>query len=152
LAPYTVLLLGETGTGKGVAAAGIHALSHRTGPFVAVNCAALPPTLAEGLLFGVKKGAYTGAVEQAGFFAQAHNGTLFLDEIGDLPLDLQPKLLHAIETKQITPLGHGTPIACDSRILTATNRDLGTAVDAGLFREDLYYRLAGIALPLPTLR
>jgi DNA-binding NtrC family response regulator len=148
----SVLLLGETGTGKEVAAAAIHTLSRRPGKFVSVNCAAIPATLAEGMFFGVKKGAYTGAIEHAGFFGEARDGTLFLDEVGDLPLDLQPKLLRAISTKQATPLGQAQPIDCDARIIAATNRDLTPALHAGSFRQDLYHRLAGLEVRLPTLR
>ena len=145
-----VLLLGETGTGKGAAATAVHVESKRIGELVEVNCAAIPANLAEGMFFGVKKGAYTGATEQAGFFGRAHRGTLFLDEIGELPAELQPKLLQAIQTHRVTPLGHDKPTACDVRIIAATNRDLSPALRD--FREDLYHRLAGIVIQLPTLR
>lgn len=148
----TVLLSGATGTGKGAAAAAIHTLSRRPGKFVDVNCATVPATLAEGLFFGVKKGVFTGAVEQAGFFAESRNGTLFLDEIGELPIDVQPKLLQTVETKHARPLGPGEPIPCNARIIAATNRDLATALRAGSFREDLYHRLADIVIHLPPLR
>lgn len=147
-----VLLLGETGTGKGAAAEALHALSGRPGSFVAVNCAAVPESLAEGMFFGVKRGAYTGAVEQAGYFGEAHNGTLLLDEIGDLPIDMQPKLLRAIEKKQVAPLGQGRLIDSDVRLIAATNRDLKAALSASSFRADLYHRVAGIIVHLPPLR
>jgi len=147
-----VLVLGATGTGKGVAATAIHALSHRPGKLVAVNCAAIPTTLAESMFFGVQKGAYTGAVEHPGYLGEAHQGTLFLDEIGELPPALQPKLLHALETQQATPLGSVRPVACNLRIVSATNRDLAAALRAGTFREDLYHRLASTVIQLPLLR
>jgi transcriptional regulator with PAS, ATPase and Fis domain len=146
------LILGETGTGKEVVAQAIHTMSGRPGKLVSVNCAALPATLAEAQFFGVTRGAYTGAVEQAGFFGEAHNGTLFLDEVGDLPLDLQPKLLRAIETRQVTPLGSTRPMAWDVRVVAATNRDLEAAIKTRAFRADLYARLASIVVRTPLLR
>lgn len=147
-----VLILGETGTGKGVVAQAIHRESGRSGNFVAVNCAAIPATLAESMLFGVQKGAFTGAAPQSGFFGEANRGTLFLDEIGDLPAELQPKLLHSLETREVIPLGSSRPVACDVRIVAATNRDLSLAIGKQTFREDLYARLTASPLRLPPLR
>jgi DNA-binding NtrC family response regulator len=147
-----VLILGETGTGKEVVAQAIHSLSGRPGKLAAVNCAALPATLAEAQFFGVARGAYTGAVEQAGFFAEAHQGTLFLDEVGDLPIEVQPKLLRAIETRLVTPLGSSRTVPCDVRVVAATNRDLEVALRAGTFRADLYARLSSVIVRTPLLR
>lgn len=147
-----VLLLGETGTGKGVAAQALHRLSGRRGKLVHVNCAAIPETLAESLFFGVQRGAFTGAVEHAGFFGEAHQGTLFLDEVGDLPLALQAKLLQALDTKQVTPLGGTRPVAWEVRIVAATNRNLAHALAEKGFRADLYARLAAEVLSLSPLR
>ncbi len=148
-----VVLLGESGTGKGVAARAIHAASRRAGPFVAVNCAAIPEALAESELFGHKAGAFTGAKkDQAGYFRAADGGTLFLDEVGDLPPALQPKLLHAIEERAIVPVGTTKPVPCDIRIVTATSVDLEEAVRLGRFRGDLFARLAEFVLDLPPLR
>ena len=146
-----VLLLGDTGTGKGAAAATIHALSGKPGNLVPVNCAAVPVTLAEGMFFGVQKGAYTGAVDRAGYLGQAHDGTLFLDEVGDLPLDIQAKLLHLLETKQVAALGSARSIRYSVRIIAATNRDLRAALESGSFRADLYQRLAEVVIRLPPL-
>jgi DNA-binding NtrC family response regulator len=147
-----VLVLGETGTGKEVVAQAIHNLSGRSGELVAVNCAALPATLAEAQFFGVLRGAYTGAVEQAGFFGEAHQGTLFLDEVGDLPIEIQPKLLRAIETREVTPLGSTRPVPWDVRVVAATNQDLEAALKARTFRPDLYARLASVIVRPPLLR
>lgn len=147
-----VLLLGETGTGKGAAAQALHQLSGRRGKLVPINCAAIPATLAESLFFGVQRGAFTEAVEHAGFFGEAHQGTLFLDEVGDLPLALQPKLLQALETRQVTPLGSARPISWDVRIVAATNRDLERSIREQTFRSDLYGRLAAVVLTLPPVR
>jgi transcriptional regulator with PAS, ATPase and Fis domain len=147
-----VLILGESGTGKGVIAEAIHRLSQRRGKLVLVNCAAIPATLAEAQLFGVARGAFTGATPHGGFFGEAHQGTLFLDEVGELPLELQPKFLHALETKRVTPVGGQRPIACDARILAATNRDLADALRRKTFREDLYARLTGEIIQVPPLR
>jgi len=151
--PLAVLLLGETGTGKTAVARSIHEQSgRRGGPFVAINCAALPAELVESTLFGHVKGAFTGAHrDAAGVFRQADGGTLLLDEIGEMPLALQPKLLHALETGTVRPVGGDREVPVDVRLVTATHRalfdDLGDR-----FREDLYYRIAGIELTVPPLR
>jgi DNA-binding NtrC family response regulator len=151
--PAGVVLLGESGTGKGVAAKALHAASGRAGPFVAVNCAAIPEALAESEFFGHKAGAFTGAKNaQVGYFQAAEGGTLFLDEVGDLPLSLQPKLLHAIEERAVVPVGSTKPIPCDIRIVTATSVDLEEAVRRGRFRGDLFARLAELVVDLPPLR
>jgi DNA-binding NtrC family response regulator len=147
-----VLLLGETGTGKGAAAEALHALSGRRGRLVSVNCAAIPATLAEGMLFGTRRGAFTGAAEQPGFFGEAHGGTLFLDEVGELPRELQPKLLHSLERREVTPLGSSQPVQWDVRFVAATHRDLAAAVKEGGFRQDLLARLSGAVVELPPLR
>lgn len=150
----TVLLLGESGTGKELVARAIHWNSaRRDGPFVPVNCAAIPETLLESELFGHEKGAFTGADRRRrGLFAEANGGTLFLDEIADMPPALQAKLLRAIEDRAIRPLGGSAEVRLDLRLITATNRDLPGLVRDGKFREDLYYRLAVIPVRLPTLR
>jgi transcriptional regulator with PAS, ATPase and Fis domain len=147
------LILGETGTGKELAAERIHTQSGRRGDFVPVNCGAIPSQLIESYLFGHKKGAFTGATQdQAGVFERADGGTLFLDEIGELPIDLQPKLLRALENKEFTPVGMTTSRSTDVRVVAATNVDLEQAVEAGGFRRDLYARLAGYVIALPPLR
>jgi len=150
----TVLLLGESGTGKELAARAIHHNSaRRGGPFVPVNCAAIPETLLESELFGHEKGAFTGAVRRrAGLFADAHGGTLFLDEVGDIPLPVQAKLLRALQEKTIRPVGGSQEIQLDVRLVSATHRDLLALVGEGRFRDDLYYRLAVIPIRLPSLR
>ena len=150
----TVLIQGESGTGKELAARALHALSPRSaGPFVAVNCAAIPSGLAEAEFFGALEGAYSGSErERAGKFEAAHGGTLFLDEIGELPLELQPKLLRAIQQRRITPLGSNHELEVDLRLVAATSRDLEQDVGLGRFREDLYYRLAVVPLAMPPLR
>lgn len=149
-----VLLSGETGTGKGLFARAIHASSHRrSGPFVDVNCAALPENLLESELFGYRKGAFTGASrDKPGLFEAASGGTIFLDEIGDLPPGLQAKLLQALEGGRFHPLGSVKPVSVDARVISATNRDLRSRVAAGQFRSDLYYRLRVLEMELPPLR
>ncbi|MGH7331023.1 MAG: sigma-54-dependent transcriptional regulator, partial [Polyangiaceae bacterium] len=153
-AAVPVLLLGETGTGKGVVARAIHAHGSRAeGPFVAVNCAALPENLLESELFGHAKGAFTGAAKaRAGLFADAHGGTLLLDEIGELSPALQAKLLHVVETGKVRALGETRERTVDVRILAATHRDLRARVQSGEFRQDLLYRLEVVTIELPPLR
>ena len=149
-----VLLTGETGTGKTTVARAIHDKSLRNqAPFVVVNCGALPPSLVESFLFGHEKGAFTGADKtHLGFFEQANKGTLFLDEIGELPLELQPKLLSVLENKTFQRLGGRSTIQVDFRLVTATHRNLLQEVSQKAFREDLYYRVATVALKVPPLR
>ncbi|HEX2568603.1 MAG TPA: sigma 54-interacting transcriptional regulator [Polyangia bacterium] len=147
-----VLAIGPTGTGKELVARAVHAASGRAGAFVAINCAALPAALVENLLFGHRKGAYTGASsDEDGAFVRAQDGTLFLDEVGELPLESQPKLLRALENHEVTPLGATQSITVNARIVVATNVDLQAAVRAGRFREDLYARVAGVILRPPAL-
>ncbi|MEK8015627.1 MAG: sigma-54 dependent transcriptional regulator [Candidatus Parabeggiatoa sp.] len=154
LTNVTVLILGESGTGKELLAQAIHQHSRRvSGPFIAVNCAALPETLAESELFGYRKGAFTGAVtDQKGRIQAAHGGTLFLDEIGELPLSIQAKLLRFLETGECQVLGKTQLEQVDTRIIVATNRDLYAQTQQGKFRPDLYYRLNIVPLELPPLR
>jgi PAS domain S-box-containing protein len=150
----TILISGETGTGKELLARSIHNLSTRKdGPFVAVNCACFPETLVESELFGYEKGAFTGADRsKPGRFARAEAGTLFLDEVGNLPLSTQAKLLRVLQEKMYEPLGGTQAVQTNARILTATNQDLPVMVEEGSFRRDLYYRINVIALELPPLR
>ena len=149
-----VLVRGESGTGKELVARAIHACSHRAdGPFVAVNCSAIPESLLEAEFFGAKKGSYTGAnADREGYFQAARGGTLFLDEIGDLPLAMQSKLLRAIQERQVRALGSTQEDAVDVRIVSATHKDLAADVRAGRFRQDLYYRLNVIEIVVPPLR
>ncbi|MBB5690535.1 sigma-54-dependent Fis family transcriptional regulator [Roseomonas alkaliterrae] len=153
-AEASVLITGESGTGKEVLARHIHAASRRArGPFVALNCAALPETLLESELFGHEKGAFSGAVAaRKGKFEQAEGGTLLLDEIGEMDPRLQAKILRAIQEREIDRLGGAAPVKVDVRILAATHRDLAAEVAAGRFREDLYFRLAVVRLRIPPLR
>jgi two-component system, NtrC family, response regulator GlrR len=150
----TVVLEGETGVGKTLAARSIHAESSRAaGPFVIVDCAAVPPTLLESELFGHERGAFTGAeAHRVGAFEAAHRGTLFLDEIGELPVALQSKLLGVLENRELRRLGSGEPRKVDVRVIAATGRDLRAEVGAGRFRADLYYRLAVVRIVQPPLR
>ena len=149
-----VLITGESGVGKEVIARALHGASDRAGkPFVAVNCGALPANLAESILFGHEKGAFTGAVDKTlGKFREADGGTLFLDEIGELPLDLQVKLLRALQESEIDPVGGKRPVKIDVRIVSATNRDPAQQVKDGAFREDLFYRLNVFPIEAPSLR
>ena len=150
----TITITGETGTGKDVFAHAIHAESSRSaGAFVVFDCGAVPPTLIESELFGHERGAFTGAVSKhAGAFERARGGTLFLDEVGELPLDLQPKLLRALESRCIKRVGGTGETATDVRVIAATNRDLSSEVAEKRFREDLYFRLAAAVVSLPPLR
>jgi len=150
----TVLIAGESGTGKELVARALHRRGRRAaGPFVAINCAAMPESLLESELFGHAKGAFTDAKSATkGLFLEADGGTLFLDEIGDLPLTMQPKLLRALETRKVRPVGGGAEAAFDVNLVTATNRDLEAAVAEGHFREDLFYRVNVVKLEVPPLR
>ncbi|MFO0670556.1 MAG: sigma 54-interacting transcriptional regulator [Polyangiaceae bacterium] len=150
----SVLILGETGTGKEVVAKSVHDASPRKdGPFVVVDCGAIPSTLAESILFGHEKGAFTGAHERRkGALAEAHGGTLFLDELGELPLELQPKLLRALAERQVRRVGSSAFEPIDVRVLAATRRDLGAEMNEGRFRSDLFFRIAQVRVELPSLR
>lgn len=149
----TVLLLGESGTGKEMIARFLHDNSRRKGPFVAVNCGALPATLVEAELFGHEKGAFTGATAaRPGRIRQAHGGTLFLDEIGDMPLEAQVRLLRTLEERVVEPLGSDRSVEVDIRVVAATHRDLRQMVSEGKFREDLLYRLDVLVVQIPPLR
>lgn len=148
-----ILLLGETGTGKDTLAQRIHRLSGRRGSFIAVNCAAIPETLAESQLFGVNTGAYTGATQsRAGFVEAAHLGTLYLDEIDSMPLTLQAKLLRVLESRSVERLGSTRLITVDMRVIASAQHSLHEMVAAGTFRRDLYFRLNVIVINLPALR
>jgi len=149
----TVLITGETGTGKEVAARALHAASNRSGRLVSVNCAALPDHLLEAELFGHTKGAFTGAVNaRVGLFEQAHRGTILLDEIGEMPLPLQAKLLRVLQEREIQRIGSSTTIPVDVRVIAASNTNLLEAMTHGRFRKDLYYRLNVVSLRMPALR
>ncbi len=149
----TIALGGPSGSGKEVIARAVHALSGRTGPFVAVNCGALPDELVESELFGHKKGAFSGALDdRPGLVRAAHGGTLFLDEVGDLPLEAQPALLRVLQEKQVLPVGATTPVPVDLRVVSATHRSLEALSAQGLFRDDLRARLSGYQAELPALK
>jgi transcriptional regulator with PAS, ATPase and Fis domain len=151
--PITTLLLGETGTGKEEVARALHEASGRAGPFIVLDCAALPRDLAEATILGHRKGAFTGAVaDQPGAFEAADGGTLFIDEIGELPLDLQPKLLRVLQRREVQRVGEHHARAVDVRVLSATHRDLRRAIAQDEFRPDLYYRLAQFVIAIPALR
>jgi DNA-binding NtrC family response regulator len=152
--PLGILILGETGTGKELVAKAIHEASpFKAGPLVVVDCASIPASLAESLLFGHEKGAFTGATERRkGALAEANGGTLFLDELGELPIELQPKLLRALSERQVTRVGSTTPEAISARVVAATRRDLGAEMNAGRFRSDLFFRIAQVRIELPPLR
>ena len=149
-----ILIQGESGTGKELVARAVHGCSHRSsGPFVAVNCGAIPENLLEAEFFGARKGAYTGSThDRLGYFQAAKGGTLFLDEIGDLPLAMQSKLLRAIQERAVRPLGSAQEDTVDVRIVSATHKDLNAGAQAGSFRQDLYYRLNVIEITVPALR
>jgi transcriptional regulator with PAS, ATPase and Fis domain len=152
--PTTVLITGESGVGKEVIARSIHVNSlSKDNVFLPVNCSAIPETLLESQLFGYMKGSFTGAASsQEGLFQRARGGTIFLDEIGEMPLSLQPKLLRVLEEKTVMPIGSTTPVKVNVRILAASNRDLKAEVEAGRFRDDLYYRLNVFEIQIPPLR
>jgi DNA-binding NtrC family response regulator len=149
-----ILITGESGVGKEVVARAIQGASERAGqPFITVNCGAIPENLVESILFGHEKGSFTGAnSKHLGKFQEAHTGTLFLDEIGELPLDMQVKLLRVLQEGEVDPIGSKRPTPVDVRIVSATNRDLAESVKAGTFREDLYYRLNVFPIQIPSLR
>jgi two-component system, NtrC family, response regulator AtoC len=149
----TVLIEGESGTGKELVARAIHRYSRRTGPFVAVNCAAIPETLLESELFGHEKGAFTGASStKRGKLERAHTGTFLLDEVGDMPLSLQAKILRVLDERRVEHVGGSQSVSVNVRMISATHRDLRSQVRLGAFREDLFYRLAVVAIRVPPLR
>ncbi len=150
----TVLITGESGTGKDLTARALHAMSHRSkGPFIAVNCPTVPEHILESELFGYRKGAFTHAIRnKKGLFQEAHSGTIFLDEIGDITPTIQAKLLRVLQTKEIKPLGDARPIQVDVRIIASTNQPLSQKIKTGNFREDFYYRLNVLPIRLPALR
>jgi DNA-binding NtrC family response regulator len=150
----SVLIQGATGTGKELVACAVHdASTRRNGPFVALNCAAVPPTLLESELFGHARGAFTDAKsERRGLFVESSGGTLFLDEIGEMPLEVQAKLLRALQERKVRPVGANSEVAFDSRIVTATHRDLEAEVASERFRRDLYYRINVVRVDVPALR
>jgi DNA-binding NtrC family response regulator len=152
--PLSILILGETGTGKEVVAKSVHDASDRkAGPFVVLDCGSIPASLAESILFGHEKGVFTGATERKkGALAEAHGGTLFLDELGELPIELQPKLLRVLAERQVKRVGANVTEPIDVRVLAATRRDLGVEMNAGRFRSDLFFRIAQVRVELPALR
>ena len=151
--PLSVLIQGETGTGKEEVARAIHAHSGREGPFVVIDATSLPETLAEAVLFGHEKGAFTGATERRiGLFEAAHGGTVLIDEIGELPQSLQAKFLRVLERREVVRVGANAPVPVDVRVVAATHRDLRNEIEAGRFREDLYFRIAQVRVQLPPLR
>jgi two-component system response regulator HydG len=149
----SVLVTGESGTGKELVARALHERSRRSGPFLAINCAAVPETLLESELFGYVRGAFTDArADRAGLFVEANGGTLFLDEIGEMPLSMQTKLLRALQERKVRPVGSSREVAFSARIVTATNRNLEAEVAAKRFREDLFYRVNVVRVDVPPLR
>ncbi|MFN0253916.1 MAG: sigma 54-interacting transcriptional regulator, partial [Kofleriaceae bacterium] len=150
--PTSLLINGPTGSGKEVAARSVHAASKRAGPFVPVNCGALPRDLVESMLFGHRRGAFSGAIDdEIGLVRSSHRGTLFLDEIGDLPLPAQAALLRVLQEREVMAVGSTRTVSVDLRVVAATHRDLAAMVAAGTFRADLLHRLAGFTVTLPSL-